>query len=152
MLPSLGEAAGKMQNAVSRLLGHRGTRQEDKNKSRQSSRGGESCGSASPCAGLDISAGRRKEDPRRDEVVARCHTLANPGGGTSSPQQRESAPLSLEPAPRTLTPPGCKHPALGTRSSPISSLPSLQGYKQHWQRLADNEKERMLPQKLDLEL
>lgn len=30
MLPSLGEAAVKMQNAVSQLLGHSRTRQEDK--------------------------------------------------------------------------------------------------------------------------
>lgn len=89
MLPSLGEAAVKMQNAVSQVLGHRGTRQEAKTfllpyKSRQSSRDGESCGSALPRVGPDISARRRKEDPHRDEVVARCHTLVNPGGGTRS--------------------------------------------------------------------
>lgn len=153
MLPSLGEAAGKMQNAVSQLLGRRGTRQEDKNKSRQSSRGGESCGSALPCAGLDISAGRWKEDPRRDEVVAHCHTLVNPGGGTSSSDNSQvcSAQPGAHPED-TNTPPAANTLPVRTPSSPISSLPSLQGYKQHWQRLADNEKERMLPQKLDLEL
>lgn len=59
------------------------------------------------------------EDPHGDEVVAHCHTLMTPGGGTCSAQLEDTNSL-----------PG---------RTPLLSLPLLQGYKQQRQRLANSE-------------
>lgn len=157
MLPCLGEAAVEIQNAASQLLGLNRRRRNFllQYKSLWSSRDGKSCGSALPW-GSGHQQCREKEgrDPHEDQVVARTVT-------DSWIQDMESAPLvtvqacSAQPGghpEERNSPLAANTSSIRTQISPTSALPSLQGYKQRWQWLAHNEEERILPQKLNLEL
>jgi len=119
MLPSLGEAAVKMQNAVSQLLGHGGTRLEDKNSPpspqiMRKQRRWRELWLCLPLCGTGPGAGRHGRPSWGRGGGTLSHTRLGRGICFSDTAQASSA----RPGGRGI--PGCRHPA--RRNPDLASL------------------------------